>query len=59
MSPGIFTDIVEFIGYSPFRINNITINQKHEVVDLKNIKLLKKQQTLKNVTVTTLRLGFR
>jgi len=52
VSAGTFTIIVEFIGYSPFTINNIKINQKHEVVDLKNIMLLKKQQTLQNVTVT-------
>src|SRR5205085_230275 len=42
----------EFIGYKSFTINSVTINQKHEVVDLKNILLSKKQQTLKGVTVT-------
>ena len=50
--PGTFRVVVEFIGYSPFTINNVVVNQKHEVVDLKTIRLLKKQQTLQNVTVT-------
>jgi ferric enterobactin receptor len=49
---GTFTIVAEFIGYSPFTINNVIINQKHEVVDLRNIRLLKKQQALQNVTVT-------
>jgi ferric enterobactin receptor len=52
VSSGTFTIVVEFIGYSPFTVNNVSINQKHEVVNLKNILLLKKQQTLQNVTVT-------
>jgi ferric enterobactin receptor len=43
---------VEFIGYSPFTINNVIVNQKHETVDLKSIRLLKKLQTLQNVVVT-------
>ena len=50
--PGTFTIVVESIGYSPFSIKNVIINQKHEVVNLKNIMLSKKQQTLQNVTVT-------
>ena len=50
--PGTFTVVVESIGFSPFSIKNVSINQKHEVVNLKNIMLSKKQQTLQNVTVT-------
>src|SRR6478672_9973436 len=44
--PGTFKVVVEFIGYSPFTINNVVVNQKHEVVDLKTIRLSKKHQTL-------------
>ncbi|HZJ60717.1 MAG TPA: TonB-dependent receptor [Chitinophagaceae bacterium] len=50
--PGTFKVVVEFIGYSPFTITNVVVNQKHEVVDLKTIRLPKKQQTLQNVVVT-------
>jgi ferric enterobactin receptor len=50
--PGAFTVVVESIGYSSFTISNVIVNQKHEVINLKNIKLRKKQQTLQNVTVT-------
>jgi ferric enterobactin receptor len=49
--PGTFRIVVEFIDYSPFIINNVIV-QKHEVVDLKTIWLLKKQQTLQNLEVT-------
>jgi len=52
VAPGTFTVVVESIGYIAFTISNVLINQKHEVIDLKNIKLRKKQQTLQNVTVT-------
>ena len=52
VSPGSFTVVVESIGYAPFTIATVIINQKHEVVDLKSIKLRKRQQTLQNVTVT-------
>ena len=49
--PGTFRIVVEFIGYSAFTINNVVINQKHEVADLKTIRLLK-FGTLQNVVVT-------
>lgn len=52
VSPGAFTVIVESIGYSSFTIGNVVISQKHEVIDLRNIKLRTKQQTMRNVTVT-------
>src|SRR5690242_3617564 len=52
VSPGTFTVIVESIGYSSFTIGNVVISQKHQVIDLRNIKLRKKQQTMQNVTVT-------
>jgi outer membrane receptor protein involved in Fe transport len=52
METGIFTAIVEFIGYKAVTINNITIEQKHAVIDLHNISLAKTTQALKGVTVT-------
>ena len=52
VSPGAFTVVIESIGYSPFTIPTVIINQKHEVVDLKSIRLRTRQQTLQNVTVT-------
>src|SRR6185436_9758024 len=52
VSPGAFTVVVESIGYSSFTIGNVVVNQKHAAIDLRKIKLLKKQQTMANVTVT-------
>src|ERR1041385_4277297 len=52
ISPGKFSVAVEFIGYKIFSVGNITVTQKHEAVDLKNILLKKKQETLESVTVT-------
>src|SRR5205085_3537167 len=43
---------VEFIGYSPARFNNVSVNEKRGQVDLKNIVLSKKSQTLQSVVVT-------
>jgi ferric enterobactin receptor len=52
METGVFTAIVEFIGYKAVTINNITIEQKHAIIDLHNIFLKKTTQALKGVTVT-------
>jgi hypothetical protein len=52
VSTGEFSALVEFIGYKPFTINRIRIEQKHTVVDLQNILLVKKTLSLQNVTVT-------
>jgi len=49
---GLFSVVVECIGYSPFTIDKVTVTQKHQVIDLKIIILRKKQQSLQNVTVT-------
>src|SRR5437868_6831322 len=46
MEIGVFTAIVEFIGYKAVTINNITIEQKHAVIDLHNISLAKTTQAL-------------
>ncbi|HKB44510.1 MAG TPA: TonB-dependent receptor [Chitinophagaceae bacterium] len=53
VSTGVYTALAEFIGYMPFTINNIHIDQKHAVVDLRNILLAKKMLSLQNVTVAT------
>jgi len=52
VSTGIFYALAEYIGYKPFTINNIHVEQKHAVVDLENILLTKKTRSLQNVTVT-------
>lgn len=52
VSTGVFSALVEFIGYTSSAINNIHIEQKHAVVDLQNILLCKKTLSLQNVTVT-------
>lgn len=53
LSPGTFSVKVEFIGYKVFILDDVLIAQKHETIDLKNILLIKKQETLESVTVTT------
>ena len=52
VSTGKYYAMVEFIGYVPFTINNILIEQKRAVVDLQNILLAKKTKALQDVTVT-------
>src|SRR5512143_530555 len=49
---GSFRIVIESIGYQPLHINNVTINQKHQVIDLRNVYLKRKHQTLQDVTVT-------
>jgi aspartate ammonia-lyase len=53
VSAGLFTALIEFIGYKPFTVNNIHVEQKHAIVALPDILLLKKSETLQGVTVTT------
>jgi outer membrane receptor protein involved in Fe transport len=49
---GTFRITIESLGYQPLHIGNVTINQKHEVIDLKQVFLRRKQETLQGVTVT-------
>src|SRR5450432_3557463 len=49
---GHFRLIIEFIGYSSFAINNLFINRKNQVLDLKNVLLSKNAKLLSTVTVT-------
>ena len=50
--PGSFNIVIDFIGYKTSNLGNITISQKNEVIDLKNVFLKKKQESLQAVTVT-------
>jgi len=50
---GAFTIVVEFIGYKPFTIQNILVNKKNVIADLKTIALGRLPATLQNVTVTS------
>ncbi len=52
ISAGIYDVVIEFIGYRPYTFTDISIT-KNETIDLKKIALQKKQEQLKNVTVTT------
>ena len=49
---GHFRLIIEFIGYSSFAINNLFINRKNQILDLKNVLLSKNAKLLSTVTVT-------
>ncbi len=49
---GKFYVVIEYIGYKPFTIKDVEIQQNRSVFDLQNILLLKKTQSLQNVTVT-------
>src|SRR5206468_3849732 len=48
---GTFNVVVEFIGYRPSNFSDVVVSEKHKVVDLNNIFLRKKQETLQGVTV--------
>jgi hypothetical protein len=49
---GSFNINEEFIGYQTLYFGNIILTGKHEVINLKNILLKKKQELLQSVTVT-------
>ncbi|MDP4262408.1 MAG: TonB-dependent receptor [Bacteroidota bacterium] len=53
IDPGVYKITVEFIGYLPKTINDVTISKKNSLADLKNIFLSANQKTLQNVTVTS------
>lgn len=48
---GDYNAVIEFIGYGAAK-RSVHFSHNHEVVDLKNILLTKKQETLQSVTVT-------
>lgn len=50
---GSFSVVVEFIGYTAFTVSNVKVQQKRAVIDLHNILMVKKAQSLQNVTVTS------
>lgn len=49
---GNYRVLIESIGYKPYTIDNIIINKKRAIIDLKVIALSKKTTTLESVTVT-------
>lgn len=49
---GAFRIMIESLGYQPLHLGNIIIDQKHQVIELKDVFLKRKQQTLQGVTVT-------
>jgi ferric enterobactin receptor len=53
VAAGSYTILVEFVGYKPRTLSNITLSKKNELVDVGIIKLSKAQQMLKGVVVTS------
>ena len=49
---GSYQILVESIGFKPYTINNVALNRKRVVFDIKTISLAKKSQLLQSVTVT-------
>lgn len=52
VAPGVYTIVVEFIGYRASTIDGVTVDDKNPLVDLKTIRLAKKQESLQTVVVT-------
>ena len=52
VSPGFYSVVAEFIGYRSFIIDNLTIDKRNTVVDLKNIGLAKNAKSMQEVVVT-------
>jgi ferric enterobactin receptor len=50
--PGNYTVVIEFVGYRPINIKNITVTQKNQLFDLKRINATKKSAALQSVIVT-------
>jgi ferric enterobactin receptor len=48
---GVYSFLVESIGYKPYTLNEVAVSKKNPVIDLKNIRLSKKRETLADVTV--------
>jgi ferric enterobactin receptor len=51
INEGNYSIVVEFIGYHPFTINDLEVDKKKNLIDLKNVVLSKNQSTLQNVTI--------
>ena len=49
---GSYKLLIEFIGYKPFTLSNLSITKKNEALDLKAIRLAKDSKLLSTVTVT-------
>ncbi|MFT3909295.1 MAG: TonB-dependent receptor [Ferruginibacter sp.] len=48
---GTYKIIFECIGYKPYTMNDVVINKKEAIIDLKNILLVSQKTTLQGVTV--------
>jgi ferric enterobactin receptor len=48
---GTFTIVFENIGYSPYTMNDVILNKKDAIIDLKNIPLTVQKNILQGVTV--------
>ena len=52
IAPGTYKVVAEFIGYKPLTLNNVVVNDKNNVTDLKTIYLERNVQPLQTVVVT-------
>src|SRR5215467_6134412 len=44
--PGVVRIVIESLGYQPLHLGNIAIDQKHQVIELRDVFLKRKQQML-------------
>ena len=51
LETGTYKIVFEFIGYSPFSINDLLLNKSNPVINLKNISLSQQKNSLQTVTV--------
>ena len=53
ISAGNYKVVIEFIGYVPYTIKNVTLDKRNSAVDLKTIRLQKNSALLRTVTIAT------
>src|SRR5882757_82337 len=51
VAAGMYTIVFENIGYTPFTMNDVVLNKKDAIVDLKNISLSADKKMMQGVTV--------
>jgi ferric enterobactin receptor len=52
VAAGTYKLVAEFIGYKPHTLYNITINEKHPLIDIKDISLESKATTMQAITIS-------
>lgn len=52
VADGNYTVLIEYIGYRPFTINDVSIVKKNSPLDIKTISLVKKAAVLQTVTIS-------